>query len=262
MTENSILVISNETKRVIKNSIRLCITLTDNIHGLNIVNHIDGFIEKILQENTSIEWVIYDLELNNNNAEDMIIFNSYLPHYIYNKYTNQKFIFTSSGVVFGETNWDKTEIDSHNPKTLYAKTRSSGEIEGARAWLLRYDLFDDKFLEQSLLDEKVYYGSIDNKHSYITNKALNSIIEGLINNYKEFNSSTYHIIPKDNQTEYELLNYLSWKRKNNSYIERSSSVFPSNKVLKTSKLNLLNHLWSFAGYEEIPTFKDLFDEIS
>jgi hypothetical protein len=88
------------------------------------------------------------------------------------------------------------------------------------------------------------------------------MVQLIINNYKEFNSSTYHIIPKDNQTEYELLNYLSWKRKNNSYIERSSSVFPSNKVLKTSKLNLLNHLWSFAGYEEIPTFKDLFDEIS
>lgn len=261
MTKKSILLISNEIKRVIKNSIRLDISLKENIHGLSIVSYIDGFIEKILTDNNDIEWVIYDLEIDNNNAEDVIIFNSYLPHYIYNKYTNQKFIFTSSGIVFGETNWDKTEIDSHNPKSLYAKTRSSGEVEGERVWLLRYDLFDENFLEKSLVDDKVYYGSIDNKHSYITNKALNSIIEGLIDNYKEYNPSTYHIIPKDTHTDYELLNYLSWKRKSNSYIERSSYIVPSNKVLKTCKVNLLKSLWGYAGYEEIPSFKVLFDEL-
>lgn len=261
MAKNSILVISNETKRVIKNSISLSLSLTENIHGLEIVNYVDRFIEKILYNNSDIEWVIYDLELDNNNAEDMIIFNSYLPHYIYNKYTNQKFIFTSSGIVFGETNWNKTEIDSHSPKSLYAKTRSSGELEGERAWLLRYDLFDERFLEKSLVDDKVYYGSIDNKHSYITNKALNSIIEVLIDNYKEYSPSTYHIIPKDTHTEYELLNYLSWKTKSNSYIERSSFIVPSNKVLKTCKVNLLNSMWIHAGYEETPTFKVLFDEL-
>lgn len=261
MTKNSILVISNETKRVIKNSISLNISLNENIHGLNIVSYIDGFIEKILTLNDDIEWVIYDLELDNNNAEDMIIFNSYLPHYIYNKYTKQKFIFTSSGIVFGENNWDKTEIDSHSPRSLYAKTRSSGEVEGDRVWTLRYDLFDENFLEKSLVDDRVYYGSIDNKHSYITNKALNGIIESIIDNYTEYNPSTYHIVPKDTHSEYELLNYLSWRKKSNSYIERSSSISPSNKVLKSCKFNVLKSLWEYAGYEEIPTFKVLFDEL-
>lgn len=261
MSKNSILTVSNNIKRSIKNSINLNISIDEKKHGIDIVGYVDSFLEKILFNNSDIRWVVFDLNTATDNPEDLIILNSFLPHHIYNKYTNLNFIFITSGKVFGDDIWNKTEIDSHTTKSLYSRSISAGEVNGDRSWVLRCDVFDEDFLNRDFEKSKVYYGSVDRKYSYVTNKALNKIIESLIGDEEIIPNGIYHIVPKDTHSEYELLNYLCWNKKSDSYIERSSSTKPIENILKTCKPDLLKLIWKKSGYEEIPTFKKLFDEL-
>jgi hypothetical protein len=261
MIKPTTIIISNKNNIKIKNSISLDISLDVNIHGLSIVDYVDNFIEKILINNSDIKWIIYDLELNNDNIENMIIVNSFLPHYIYNKYKNQNILFNSNGFVFGDGDWNRSEVDSHIVDTPYSKSISNGEIIGDRAWTIRYDLISNSMLELSFIKDKIYYGSVNTKYSYITTNALNKIIEGIITNYKNIKSGVYHVTPKDILTEFELLNYICWKNNSNCYIERSTSIKSRERILKSSKKKALKDIWINAGYPEIPTFKMLLEEV-
>jgi hypothetical protein len=257
MSEKKVLVISNQNQINISNSINLDIFLPDHIHGFEIRDYISNFLDKII-DNSNIEWVIYDLKIDTSNVEDMIIFNSYLPHYFYNKYPNLNFIFISSGSVCGIKSLDETDDNSVSP---FVNTISNGEVFGERSWVLRCDIFQDSLLEGLLSNESVNYGSIDKTYSFITKGSLNRIIEALMMNYKLIKPGYFNIIPKDTHTEYELLNYLCWKHKYSNYIERSSSKETFNKSIKTSKPDELKKLWKLAGYNDIPTFKSLYDAV-
>lgn len=261
MKTNSILIVSNENQLDIKNSVHSHINFDLNIHGIDLFYNIDQHINEVIKNYKEIEWLIYNLNLDNQNIEDMIMINSYLPYYLYNKYSNLKFIFISYGIVFGEDIWGKSESDLHQPISLHAKSHSLAELKGERSWVLRYDIFSESALDMLILQDKIYYGNVDEKYSYITKKSINKIIEGLIQNYKDIEPSTYHIIPKDTHTQFEIFNYICWKNNKNTYVERASSTKPINKTLKTNDIKSLNKLWEFAGYNQIPTFKMLFDEL-
>ncbi len=257
MSEKKVLVISNQNKINISNSINLDISLPDNIHGFEIRDYVSSILENIIDNNT-IEWVIYDLKIDTSNVEDMIIFNSYLPHYFYNKYSKFNFIFLSPGSVCEVKSLDITDQNIISP---FVNSISNGEVFGERAWTLRCDIFQDSLLEGLLSNESVNYGSIDKTYSFITKESLNQIIDALILNHNEVKSGYYNIIPKDTHTEYELLNYLCWKKKYTNYVERSTSKESVNKSIKTSKLGDLKKLWKLAGYDNIPSFKSLYDSI-
>lgn len=214
------------------------------------------FIIKTLESNSSIEWVIYDTNY-------PWIFHSGLTKFLHETYPNLKFIFTSSGYVFGDSNWNEsTEIDEHNPQQELLEIISKEEIVSDRVWTLRYELFDEKSISNiDFSEDRAYHGAIDIKRSMITKKALNSLIQTIVENNTQIKEGTYHIIPKDTHTEYELLNYIAWKKAKSPYIERATSNTPINHILKTSKWSELEKIWSLSKYGAIPTFKELFDEI-
>lgn len=257
MNEKKVLVVSNQNRININNSVNMDISFPDNVHGLNLIDYVDTLIEKIV-DNSSIEWIIYDLKIDNSNMEDMIIINSYFPHYIYNKYSNLNFIFLNPGSICQPRFLHKTE---ENPPSPFVNTISNGEVLGERSWVLRFDIFYDTHLEALLSNKSVNYGSMDKRYSFITNKALNRIIGGLIANYEKVEKGFYNIIPKDTHTEYELLNYVCWKKNYSNYIERSSSKGLIDNSIKTSKPKSLKMLWEYAGYEDIPSFKSLYDDL-
>lgn len=233
----------------------------DENNPFSLCESVSNFVEQNIIQN-KIEWIVYDLSFNTFDKLQSIVLSSYIPRYLYNKYPSLKFVILSDGKVFGEMNWgDATEIQQHSPMDFYAKTISTGELQGDRVWLLRSVLLDERSLDYSFEEDKVYYGSVNNKYSLITRSALSSIINGLIENYSEIKEGDYHIIPKDTQTEYQLLNYVAWKINAKPYIERSSYVMGQELVLKTIKTKELKKLWELAGYPEIPTFKELFDQI-
>ena len=214
------------------------------------------FIIKTLESNSSIEWVIYDINY-------PWVFHSGLTKFLYETYPNLKFIFTSSGYVFGDSNWNEsTEIDEHNAEQEFLEIISKEEIVSDRVWTLRYELFDEMSISNiDFSEDRAYHGAIDIKRSMITKNALNSLIQTIVENHTQIKEGTYHIIPKDTHTEYELLNYIAWKKGKSPYIERATSKTPINHVLKTSKRSELEKFWSLSKYGEIPSFKELFDEI-
>lgn len=214
------------------------------------------FIINTLKNNNSIEWVIYDTNY-------PWVFHSGLPKFLCETYPNLKFIFTSSGYVFGDSNWNEsTEIDEHSPEQQFLELISKEEIVRDRVWTLRYELFDEISISNiDFSEDRAYHGAIDIKRSMITKNALNSLIQTIVENHTQIKEGTYHIIPKDTHTEYELLNYIAWKKGKSPYIERATSNTPINHVLKTSKWSELEKIWSLSKYGQIPSFKELFDEI-
>jgi hypothetical protein len=220
-----------------------------------------NYFQNIIDENNTdnLEWIIYDINENSGfNKEKMLILNSYIPYCLYRQNPKVKFIFLTSGYVFGNENWNQsTEIDRHSPIDFYGKTISVGEIYSERVWTFRYELFND--INIKFNNEKTYYGSIDKKYTYITNLSLNLLINGFIQNYYEIKNGVYHLIPKDEQTEYEIFHYIAWRNNQSPYIERSSSVIPINHTLKTIKRKELEKLWGYANYESLPSFRELFE---
>jgi len=214
------------------------------------------FIIKTLESNNSIEWVIYDTNY-------PWVFHSGVSKFLYETYPNLKFIFTSSGYVFGNSNWNEsTEIDEYNPEQEFLEIISKEEIVSNRVWTLRYELFDEMSISNiDFSEDRVYHGAIDIKRSMITKTALNSLIQTIVENHTQIKEGTYHIIPKDTHTEYELLNYVAWKKGKSPYIERATSNTPINHILKTSKYSELEKIWSLSKYRNIPSFKELFDEL-
>lgn len=233
----------------------------DENNPISVCESISDFIDQSIIQN-KIEWIVYNLSINTTDELHSIVLSSYVPRYLYNKYPTLKFVLLTNGNVFGEDNWgNATEIQQHSPMDFYAKTISVGELQGDRVWMIRSLLFDERSLDYDFVEDKVYYGSINHKYSLITKASLSSIINGLIKNYTEIKEGDYHIIPKDTQTEYQLLNYVAWRKNVRSYIERSSSSIAKELILKSIKPKELKKIWEFAGYPEIPTFKELLDEI-
>ena len=258
----SVVIFTQNKKLYIDNSIQINnnqAELRDDFFYIKLF--CDTYIDEIIKSNP-IEWFIYDLDIVDDNEEKMLLFNSYIPRYLYKTYENLKFIFLSNGNVFGDSDWNEsTEIDRHTPINYFGKTVSAGEIYDERMWTLRYELYDENSIYNSFQYDKVYYGAVDKKYSLITENALKCVIEGLINNHTEIIEGAYHIIPKDTQTEYQLMHYNAWNTNSKPYIERSSSSYPINHILKTCKPKETEKLWKFAGYDIIPTFKELFDNL-
>ena len=148
------------------------------------------------------------------------------------------------------------------PEQEFLEIISKEEIVSDRVWTLRYELFDEISISNiDFSEDRAYHGAIDIKRSMITKNALNSLIQTIVENHTQIKEGTYHIIPKDTHTEYELLNYIACKKGKSPYIERATSKTPINHVLKTSKRSELEKFWSLSKYGEIPSFKELFDEI-
>lgn len=206
----------------------------------------ENFSDNISSNNKDLEWIIYDM--NTDSDVDFLVNLS-------NSHPNLKFIIISSGYVFGDSNWNEsTELDEN--QTIRERLSNN-----AKSWVLRVDLFDKNLLHKDFSEDRIYHGSIDKKYSLITEESLISIIDGLMKNHTEIKEGTYHIVPKDTQTEYELLNYIAWNKGEKPYIERSTSSYPINHILRTSKSEDLEKIWKFSGYEEMPTFKKLLDLI-
>ncbi len=231
------------------------ILLSNRIKALYNVNFslLDGGLSKesidnLLSKNKELDWIIYDMNSDSNLDLDVLIHSSYT-------YPNLKFIIISSGYVFGEFNWNEsTELDE-------IESISNRLPDGVKLWVLRAELFDKNLLNKDFSEDRVYHGSIDKRYSLITEESLISIIDGLMKNHTEIKEGTYHIVPKDTQTEYEIFNYIVWNKGEKPYIERSTSTHPLNHILKTSKSEELDRIWKLSGYEETPTFKKLLDLI-
>jgi hypothetical protein len=263
ITEQTKVIIFSDYINDIENSIRIC---RNDIPEFMDFSSNANFFESLKFEelsNMNVEWVIFDTEILDNDELHIINFKTNILSLLYRNYPNLKFILLSSGSIFGEDDWGEPTELSKNYYRTYIETRiiKNDESIKNRLWNLRYDLFDEKLLNNDFIENKIYYGSIDRKFSLITIKSLHTIINSIIKNHSEIKEGTYHIIPKDTQTEYEIFHFIAWKKKQKGYIERSSSVYPMNHILRTIKLKELKRLWEFSGYDGIPTFIELLNEL-
>ncbi len=263
LTDETKVIIFSDYVKDIENSVRIC---RDDIpYFMDFSSNITFFESLKFEElsNTNVEWIIFDTEILDSDDIHIINFKTNILSLLYRNYPNLKFILLSSGSVFGEDDWGEPTELSKNYYRNYLETRiiKNDESIKNRLWNLRYELFDEDLLNNDFYENKIYYGSINKKHSLITNKSLHSIINGIMQNYNNIKAGTYHIIPKDIQTEYQILHYVAWYKNQKGYIERSSSVNSINHILKTTKPKELKNIWELAGYSDIPTFKEMFDNL-
>jgi len=163
-----------------------------------------------------------------------------------------------------------SEDAPHDPLDVYGKTKSLGEISAENFLNLRVSIIGpEQGRATSLLE-------------WFLNQPTNSQVKGFANHFwngvstfhfakvalgiienSSFKAGKLHLVPQDQISKYDLLNYFrdSFERKDIDI----SEVYPDEVVNRTltSKYEMDNRiLWQNAGYSEIPTVRQIVEEMS
>lgn len=194
--------------------------------------------------------------------------NSNLPRNLLKLFPKSKIIHFNTDCVFSGKLGGYTESQKKDCNDIYGISKSLGEVSSNRIMNLRCSIIGkEKDTKLSLLSWFLDNKSIDingfTNHYWngLTTTALVRIVNGIIIN-KSFKHGLFNIIPKDSITKYGLLKIFNKKffanKKNIIPIKNRLKV---NRILATRHINLNKKLWKNAGYTNIPTIKNMIEEL-
>jgi dTDP-4-dehydrorhamnose reductase len=184
--------------------------------------------------------------------------------------TKIKVIQIATDCVFDGSAGQYYEIASHNAVDLYGKTKSHGEILSPEFMNLRVSIIGREVASNySLVDWFLSndFGAQVNGYSNhfwngITTIAFARIAAGIMQS-NQFVSGTFHIIPSNEVSKYELLELIR-KHFGREDISISPIDVPLtlDRTLRTTNQDLNRTLWEGAGYKKIPSIQELVEELA
>jgi dTDP-4-dehydrorhamnose reductase len=194
--------------------------------------------------------------------------NSILPMRLSKYFKNSKIIhFTTDGVFDGKKG-NYIETDAHSGSDFYGKSKSLGEVVANNVMNLRCSIIGfEKKTSYSFLNwywknkDKKINGYKNHIWNGITSDALAKICFGIINK-NLFLNGTFHILPADKISKYELLCLFNkYLNKNKSRIKPTNSKIAFDGSLKTNYKNFNLKVWKAAGYKRIPKINFLIKKL-
>lgn len=184
--------------------------------------------------------------------------------------SNTKIIQIATDCVFSGKKGNYSESDVHDPTDVYGLTKSKGEVKSNNVINLRTSIVGIE--QQSNLSLLNWFLSQKRgaKVDGYTNHFWNGIstmhfalISKELIRSNDFFSGTFHILPKDFVSKYELLHIIA-QAFNRTDIEITPTLSKNsvNRVLKTNFSEVCSKLWTQAGYNEPPTIERLINELS
>jgi dTDP-4-dehydrorhamnose reductase len=194
--------------------------------------------------------------------------NSILPIKLSDYFKNSKIIhFTTDGVFDGKKG-NYVENDTHSCPDFYGRSKSLGEVARSNVMNLRCSIIGfEKNTNYSFLNW--YWKNKDNKiNGYknyiwngITSNALSKICMGIVSK-NLFLNGTFHILPSDKISKYELLCLFNkYLNSNKSKIKAINSNLAFDRSLRTIHKNFNLKIWKAAGYKKIPKINFLIKEL-
>ena len=194
--------------------------------------------------------------------------NSNLPRNLLKLFPKSKIIHFNTDCVFSGKLGAYIESHKKDCNDIYGISKSLGEVSSNRIMNLRCSIIGkEKTTKLSLLSWFLNNKSDDingfTNHYWngLTTTALARIVQGIIIN-KYFKQGLFNIIPKDAVTKYGLLKIF-----NKKFFSNKKNIIPNknklklNRTLATRYVNFNKKLWKTAGYTNIPTIKDMIEEL-
>jgi dTDP-4-dehydrorhamnose reductase len=184
--------------------------------------------------------------------------------------TDVKVLQIATDCVFKGEAGSYSESSLHDATDAYGQSKSLGEIQAPEFMNLRVSIIGrerdsnysltDWFLTRS--QGATVDGYINHFWNGITTLAFARIAEGIIQK-GEFSAGTFHIVPNDEVSKFELLKMMRqhFKREDLTVIPAAG---PENvdRRLSTIHPDLNAKLWSAAGYRKVPTISELLKELT
>jgi dTDP-4-dehydrorhamnose reductase len=224
-----------------------------------IVNCIGVIKQKI--DETDVSSVAHTLQINE-------VFPRHLADAVTG--TNSKVIQIATDCVFDGAVGKYYENATHNALDLYGKSKSLGEILQPEIMNLRVSIIGREISSSySLVDWFLSHefgaevnGYINHLWNGITTMAFAKIAAGVMQS-KEFSPGTFHVIPSDEVTKYQLLELLRKHFvRDDILIKQINAPIRVDRTLRTLNQDFNRILWQGAGYEKIPSIKELVEEFA
>jgi dTDP-4-dehydrorhamnose reductase len=181
-----------------------------------------------------------------------------------------KVIQIATDCVFSGAKGGYLETDSHDARDVYGTTKSVGEIESPAVMQLRCSIIGRETKGKKSLLEWVLGqpqgatvpGFTDRHWNGVTTTGFARVVAGIIQS-SGFRATTRHLIPADQMTKFELVSKISeaFGRDDLEVSPRASGV-AKDLTLSTIDPEFNAGLWRAAGYQSIPSIKELIAEIA
>jgi dTDP-4-dehydrorhamnose reductase len=181
-----------------------------------------------------------------------------------------KVIQIATDCVFSGSKGSYLETDPHDAKDVYGKTKSEGEIESPAVMQLRCSIIGRETKGKKSLLEWVLGqprgasvpGFTDRHWNGVTTTAFSRVVAGIVQS-SGFRATTRHLIPADQMTKFELVSKISEAfSRDDLEVSPKASRVAKDLTLSTIDPEFNAGLWRAAGYQSIPSIKELIAEIA
>ena len=181
-----------------------------------------------------------------------------------------KVIQIATDCVFSGSKGSYLETDLHDATDVYGKTKSAGEIDSSAVMQLRCSIIGRETKGKKSLLEWVLGqphgatvpGFTDRHWNGVTTTAFARVVAGIILG-SGFKAGTRHLIPVDQMTKFELVSEISKAfRRGDLEVSPKDSGVAKDLTLSTIDPEFNLRLWRAAGYQSIPSIKELIAEIA
>lgn len=179
-----------------------------------------------------------------------------------------KLIQIGTDCVFSGVTGSYSEDSFKDPVDSYGYSKAMGEVFSQNQMILRCSIIGREidnhlslmewFLKQSM-NSKVH-GFINHKWNGLTTLAFAKILNGVISR-DSFEAGTFHVVPGDQVTKFELLQTLAstFFRSDLNVVPVEASI-PVDRTLITKFTDKNERLWECTKYLHIPTIEDMLRE--
>lgn len=207
---------------------------------------------------------------NKQSLDDLIRVNSLFPIQlsVLADDINFKVVQVATDCVYSGRSGNYSESDTKDPIDYYGYSKALGEHSSDNLLTLRCSLIGRElnskfeFLEWVLSHTKgsTISGYINHKWNGLTTLHFAKIVDGVINN-QNFRPGTFHLMPSDSTSKFELAKLLIKSfGVNGVNVNQDESPIGVNRVLITNYQEISNEMWRNAGYNGALSISEMVKE--
>jgi len=204
-------------------------------------------------------------------VQDSLTINALFPHLLYEATKNSptKVIQIATDCVFSGSVGSYDEDSEQDPKDVYGKTKSLGEIWGENFLNLRVSIIGpEKNRSTSLLEwflgqpaGAVLRGYSNHFWNGVSTFHFAKVVLGIIQ-LESFVSGKRHLVPSDKVSKFELLElFRDYYKRQDLIVERDYPTVVIDRTLSTIHSEQNRLMWRNAGYEQVPRIQDIVREM-
>lgn len=207
---------------------------------------------------------------NNTSIQNAKLVNSMFPQRLLSSVDeiNGRVIQIATDCVYSGSLGGYSEHSKADPVDVYGKTKHEGECVASNVMNLRVSVIGREIRNHVELMDWVVNQELEAKLEGFDNHLWNGItslqfaklVASIITN-KLFSAGTFHIVPGNSITKYELVSLIArLANRADLNVLKTQDALAVNRTLSTELPDFNSMLWQSAGYEALPTIESMVEE--